>query len=211
MRSRASRFKWEDSRAFLSAGSHCLYPAPSQSVEVSEKEEMVSEHISQTPLQEFWFLDSSYSRHKGFSQLSWAASRATPRSADGKAFGLEDPAYLEEQPRENVACEAFECACYIPTSRSSLSCKPNSKIEMKWLAKIKWLVGSCSCCLALWLALPMKCEYAEAFCIQCVVHPLNFPHVPETSNGPYRGCSTSPGPKIKMTWTHGQNQPIMDM
>lgn len=120
MRPRAPRVKWEDSRASFSAGNHCLHPAPSQSVEVGEEEEMVSrEHISQTPLQEFRFLDSSYSRHKGFSQLSWPASRATPRSADGKAFGLEDPAYLEEQPGENVACEAFERACYIPISRSS--------------------------------------------------------------------------------------------
>lgn len=88
MRPRALRVKWEGSRASFSAGNHCLHPAPSQSVEVGEEEEMVSrERLSQTPLQEFGFLDSPYSRHKGFSQLSWAASRATPRCADGKAFG----------------------------------------------------------------------------------------------------------------------------
>lgn len=37
---------------------------PAQSVEVGDKEEMVSrEHLSQIPLSEFRFLDSSYSRH----------------------------------------------------------------------------------------------------------------------------------------------------
>lgn len=47
-----------------------------------------------------------------------AAGRAMPRRADGRGFGLEDPADLEEKPRENVACEAFECSCNDPSSRS---------------------------------------------------------------------------------------------
>lgn len=125
MRPRAPSFTWEDTRAFSLLETVVSVPPPAQSMEVGVKEEMVSRDT---------ILLRSHFRNSGFSTLraagtgafpavslmaGWAASRAMSTCADGRAFALEDPAsHLEEEPREQVAYEAFECVCSIPTSRS---------------------------------------------------------------------------------------------
>lgn len=99
MRPRAPSFKWE----CFSAGNCCLHPAPSPVCGGGRQGGNGLKRAyfpDPTPRIQMscLFMQRALGAFPAASLAAgWAARRAMPRSADGRAFGLEDPAsYLEE-------------------------------------------------------------------------------------------------------------------